>query len=46
MKVAKSYGDGVCRVSRSGQVYDLYSPYWRVRYPDNDWEEWTASEAK
>ena len=22
-----------------GQVYDYLQPYWRVRYPDNNWEE-------
>ena len=31
---------------RPGQVYDFYSPYWRVRFADNDWEELTASEMK
>ena len=22
-----------------GEVYDFYTPYWRVRYKDNSWEE-------
>ena len=22
-----------------GKVYDFSDPYWRVRYPDGDWEE-------
>ena len=22
-----------------GEVYDFSNPYWRVRYPDGDWEE-------
>lgn len=28
------------------QVYDFYSPYWRVRFADDDWEELTASDIK
>ena len=27
-----------------GQVYDFQVPYWRVRYPDGDWEELTRRE--
>ena len=30
--------DGVSRAA-VGQVYDFQVPYWRVRYPDWDWEE-------
>eukprot|EP00903_Cladosiphon_okamuranus_P021371 g19641.t1 len=27
-----------------GQVYDFKAPYWRVRYPDGNWEELTRTE--
>ena len=37
---------GKGRAGRPGQVYDFYSPYWRVRFADNDWEELTASEMR
>ncbi|CAN0086112.1 unnamed protein product, partial [Laminaria digitata] len=40
-KIVKPFGDGR---RRAGQVYDFYSPYWRVRFADNDWEELTVSE--
>lgn len=30
------------QVKRAGQVYDVYSPYWRVRFRDDDWYELTA----
>ena len=45
-KVIKPYEDGKGISSRPGHVYDFYSPYWRVRFSDNDWEELTASEMK
>ena len=35
--------DGVSRVA-VGQVYDFQVPYWRVRYPDGDWEELSRRE--
>lgn len=33
------------RLSRAvvGRVYDFQAPYWRVRYPDRDWEELSRS---
>ena len=34
------------RIDRAGQVYDFCSPYWRIRFPDNDWEELTVSGMK
>ena len=27
-----------------GEVYDFYTPYWRVRYKDNNWEELSKRE--
>ena len=27
-----------------GQVYDFKAPYWRVRYPDGNWEDLTRTE--
>ena len=33
--VAKESGSEIIR----GQVYDYHTPYWRVQYEDNDWEE-------
>ena len=27
-----------------GEVYDFSDPYWRVRYPDGDWEELNRQE--
>ena len=35
--------DGVRRVA-VGRAYDFQMPYWRVRYPDGDWEELSRSE--
>ena len=29
-----------------GEVYDSSDPYWRVRYPDGDWEELNLHEIK
>ena len=29
-----------------GQVFDYHAPYWRVRYPNNDWEELSRSELR
>ena len=43
-KIAKPHDNGAIRVILSGQGYHLYPPYWRVRFPNNDWEELTASE--
>lgn len=45
-KVIKPLGDGRGRAGRSVQIYDTYSPYWRVRFADNDWEKLTASEMR
>ena len=45
-RVTRSYAAGDRHISRVGQMYDFCSPYWRVRFPDNDWEELTASEMK
>ena len=45
-RVEKPLGDGGGGAARPGQVYDFYSPYWRVRFADNDWEELTATEMK
>lgn len=28
----------------TGSVYDFKEPYWRIRYPDGDWEELTKRE--
>ena len=28
----------------TGQVFDYHMPYWRVRYPNQDWEELSRSE--
>ena len=42
----KSLGDGRGRAGLAGQVYDFYSPYWRVRFTDHDREELTASETR
>ena len=33
-------------IDRVGRVYDLCSPHWRVRFPDNGREELTVSEMK
>jgi len=27
-----------------GQVYDYHTPYWRIRYPDKNWEELSRRE--
>ena len=35
--------DGVSRIA-VGQVYDFQAPYWRVRYPDGDWEKLSRRE--
>ena len=37
---------GSDEVSRAsvGRIYDFREPYWRVRYPDGDWEELSRSE--
>ena len=45
-KVIKPCEDGKGTSSRPGKVYDFYSPYGRVRFSDNDWEELTAFEMK
>ena len=45
-RITRSYAAGDRQASRVGQVYDFYSPYWRLRFPDNDWEELNASEMK
>ena len=45
-RVIRPLGDGKEGTGRPGQVYDFYSPYWRVRFADNDWEELTSSEMK
>ena len=45
-RVIRPLGGGKEGTGRPGQVYDFYSPYWRVRFADNDWEELTASEMK
>ena len=37
-RVARTYAAGDRQVSRVGQVYDFFSPYWRVRFPENDSE--------
>ena len=42
----RSHAVGDRQVDRIGQVYDFCSPYWRVRFPDNDWEELTVSEMR
>ena len=34
--VFKRFNSGV---EMTGQVFDYLLPYWRVRYPDNDWED-------
>eukprot|EP00903_Cladosiphon_okamuranus_P014016 g13034.t1 len=39
--VWKCFNDGTCL---KGQVYDFKAPYWRVRYPDGNWEELTRTE--
>ena len=44
--VVKPLGDGKRRAERPGQVYDFYSPCWRVCIADNDWDEMTALEIK
>ena len=28
------------------EVYDFSDPYWRVRYPDGDWEEMNRQQIK
>ena len=43
-KIIKPVEGGEGRAGRSGQVYDFHSPYWRVRFASNDWEELAASE--
>ena len=45
-KVIKPVKSGKGRAGRSGQVYGFYSPYWRVCFADNDWEDLTASEMR
>ena len=42
-KIIKTVEGGKGRARRSEQVYDLYSPYWRVRFADNDWGEELAA---
>ena len=44
--VVKPLEDGKRRAERPGQVYDFYSPCWRVCIADNDWDEMTALEIK
>ena len=39
-KIAKPMGNIVL----DGEVYDFYTPYWRVRYKDNNWEEFSKRE--
>ena len=41
-RVATSFAAGDRQIRCVGQVYEFCSPYWRVRFPDNDWEELTA----
>ena len=43
-KVIKPFKGEKARAGRPGQVYDIYSAYWCVRFAGNDWEELTASE--
>ena len=45
-KVTRSYAVGDRQVSRVGQVYDFFPPYWRSRFPENDWGELTVSDMK
>jgi len=42
----RSHAVGDKRIDRVGKVYDFCSPYRRVRFPDNDWEELIVSEMK
>ena len=41
-RVATSFAAGDRQIRCVGQVYEFCSPYWRVRFPDNDWQELTA----
>ena len=34
-RISKQIGNIVL----DGEVYDFYTPYWWVRYKDNNWEE-------
>lgn len=44
-KVRQSFTDGGGQVSeQTGVVYDFREPYWKVRYPDGDWEELSRRE--
>ena len=45
-KVIKPVEGGEGRVTRPGQVYGVYSPYWRIRFGDDNLEELTASEMR
>lgn len=45
-KIVKPYDGGTGRVSGFGQVHAFGSPYGRVRFPANDWEELAALETK
>lgn len=39
-EVRRAFADGLGRVREdTGLVYDFSAPYWRIRYPDGDWEE-------
>ena len=40
----RSHAVGDRRVDRVEHVYNFCSPYWRVRFPNNYWDELTASE--
>ena len=34
------------RVVRKGKIWDYSDPYWRVEYPDGDWEELSRREVR
>ena len=46
-KVRREFADirGRRRVS-VGELYDSSNPYWRVKYPDGDWEDLNGQEIK
>ena len=39
-RISKPIGN----IMLDGEVYDFYTPYWRVRYKDNNWEELSKRE--
>ena len=46
-KVRRGFADGTGYIKEdTGVVYDFCVPYWRVRYPDGDWEELNDREVK